>query len=86
MGDMTDDEMEEESIRARYKQMTCKHCGESMLVGVRTVKQPSHIECSVEYAIENARQIRLKSGPHYERWLKGQRAYLDKLPPGGATE
>lgn len=86
MGDMTDDEMEEQSIRARYKYMACRHCGKPMLVSIRSVKNPAHTECSVEYAIENARQIRLKSGPHYERWLAGQRKYLERLTRGGATE
>lgn len=82
---MDDNAAEAGAIQSRYKQMPCRHCGVMMTVGIQKRKAPAHLECSIEFSIENARQIREKSGPYYDRWLQGQRNYLENLPGGGSS-
>jgi hypothetical protein len=66
-----------------FKYMRCRYCDELMVVGERRRKAPSHVLCGVSEAQENMRQIAAKDGPYYDRWLAGQRAYLERLGEGG---
>jgi len=54
------------------KWMPCKRCGVNMQVGVRTKKQPRHVECGVLDAQDAARQMHEKSGPAWDKWLEAQ--------------
>lgn len=51
-----------------FKYMECRYCEKPMVVGIRRRKQPAHIECGVQAAIDNSRQMANKSGPNYDRW------------------
>ena len=66
------------------KMMPCKYCNELMKVGIRQRKLPHHFECSLKVQVDNMRQISEKNGPYYDRWLAGQRNYLERLTRGGA--
>ena len=52
------------------KLMPCKRCGVGIRVGVRTRKSPQHLECSIRNMHDAMRQMQLKSGPLYEKWLE----------------
>jgi hypothetical protein len=81
---MDDNAAEQEAIDLQYKQMPCRHCHKPMQVGIRKRNAPAHFECSLRITIDNQRQIAEKSGPYYDKWLAGQRAYLERLTRGGA--
>ena len=66
-----------------FKYMRCRYCLEPMLVGERRRKAPSHVLCGVGEAQKNMRQIAAKKGPYYDKWLAGQKAYLERLGGGG---
>lgn len=52
------------------KMMPCRECGEPMEVGIRTKKNPRHVECGVRASIEQQFQMGRKSGPYYDKWLQ----------------
>lgn len=80
---MDTDNQELPSAPDGYKYMPCRYCGETMLVGVRKRNSPGHLECGVSVAYANVKQIHEKKGPYYDKWLAGQRAYLERLGGGG---
>jgi hypothetical protein len=69
--------------QSQFKYMPCRYCGKPMKVTARKRKLPSHVECGITVAIEVQRQIHEKKGPHYDKWLAGQLAYLERLSRGG---
>lgn len=64
------------------KQMPCRRCGDLMTVGIRTVNQPRHVECGVQDSLDAIRQMKAKSGPHYERWRMGMLLAAERVARG----
>lgn len=63
--------------KPRTKLMDCRVCGVPMEVNIQTVNPPQHFECGISVAIDAMRQMQAKSGPYYERYLNGMRAYAE---------
>jgi len=66
-----------------FKYMPCRYCEIPMLVGVRTVKAPHHLECSVKAMHAAMTQMAQKSGPYYDRWKASMTRASDKWTQGG---
>lgn len=84
MGCMNDNTEMPAINESQFKYMDCRYCGTPIKVSIRRKKSPSHVECGIAVAVENAQQIQAKSGPAYDRWLAGQSRYLENLTRGGA--
>lgn len=63
------------------KEMPCKYCGVGITVGIRTRKPPQHIECGLQEAAANMRELQAHSGPRYERWRNATAAYWARQAP-----
>lgn len=61
--------MTTERYRHEKKLMPCRECGIDMEVGIRTKKQPRHVECGVRVSAQQQFQMGKKSGPWYDKWL-----------------
>lgn len=71
------------------KKLPCPRCGDGIEVSIRTQNAPLHLECAIKNSLDNARQIKEKRGPYYDRWLAGMTAKYGRPPrgtyPGGAS-
>lgn len=63
------------------KQLPCKYCGVGITVGVRTRKLPKHLECGLQAAAQNMRELQQHSGPYYERWRNSVIEYWGRQSP-----
>ncbi len=68
----TGEQTPEMALRYKHdtKMMPCKRCGVGIEVGIRTRKSPQHMDCSVKNMYDAMRQMKLKSGPLYDKWLE----------------
>ena len=81
------------TLGASVKIRPCKYeCGGLIIVTSMTRKDPHHFECALKAQRECTMQMRAKSGPYYDKWLKaindpayksryimGMRVYLDAI-------
>lgn len=82
MGLMTTDDAELPALPNGYKYMPCRYCQGMMVVGNKRKKTPAHIECGVDVAQNNLRQIHERKGPYYDRWLQAQARAVERLARG----
>lgn len=56
-------------VHINVKVMHCRYgCGQRYLVSKQTKNLPGCLGCAIAAMVECQRQMRLKSGPYYERW------------------
>lgn len=60
----------------RTKHVNCVVCGKPAMVGATKKKAYRCLECGIAAMMSNAQQMREKSGPNYDKHLRGLAAYL----------
>lgn len=68
-----------QTVKPPTKYMDCRVCGVPIEVNIQTVNAPRHFECGIATAIEAMRQMQAKSGPYYDRYVNGMRAYYERI-------
>lgn len=69
----------------RIKEMECAGgCGRKLRVGSNTRNKPQCINCSLDHMRENQVQMHNRSGPYYDKWLKGMARFVERTK-GGTT-
>lgn len=83
---MSTDNAELPALPNGFKYMPCRYCKAPMVVGNKRRNAPGHLECGLQVAMTNMKQIQEKKGPYYERWRMGQLRHLERLAGGAPPE
>ncbi len=67
------------TAKTRFKTMVCRVCEKPMQVGSNTRNAPRCIECGLGAATQSMIQMKMHSGPYYDQYLAGMRAYAIRM-------
>lgn len=77
--DTTRDPFAPVPFKGPTKEMPCRVCSKPMTVGARTVNAPRCFDCAIKAMVQAMLDMHSKSGPTWERYINGTRAYLARI-------